>query len=598
MSVNRKSIPDKKAGQPVVRQVRVKPLITSKTFDPAPSEKKELQSIHALLDKMASDATPKADAAGKMAARRWMGKSASQIYSEFCEETSFTALTKIHKADFRLKRVIWAVTCVFMTVMLAVQITWLFQKYFRWPVELSIEVNAVPVLQFPSVTICNINPLKKDNMRSGPFQEKSAVFTLGKDDMIYDDYLNDLMNEMTENSRDGNVSDNEISSLMQKNDFNKWNVLRNNTEMAEDFYRSMDDGHVAILAYSDVAANMNGEELRTYGHQSEDMIISCTWQGMACSPDNFTYVRNNMYGNCYTFNAFDNGQDPLTTNYPGPLMGLTLELNIEQGQYVPALAQDAGVKIVIHERGTYPIPEDAGLSLPPGMKTSIGLDKTEYKRLPPPHADCGTSGQGVVDMYARDFGTAYTKETCLKSCIQAALLDQCACATSIFYVPPGEKVCSMSGNDSTCVSTVTEAVVESCNGRCPTPCDDTVYSLITSMSQWPSENYEDYLDCKISKTSSYFMDKEQRQDSDTTLLKVDVFYTRLMLKKVEQKKAYESENLISDIGGQLGLWLGLSAITFGELIDLCVSMGRAALDKCCDRKLHEEEKQGSESDIA
>ncbi|KAH3711537.1 hypothetical protein DPMN_071206 [Dreissena polymorpha] len=66
-----------------------------------------------------------------MAARRWMGKSASQIYSEFCEETSFTALTKIHKADFRLKRVIWAVTCVFMTVMLAVQITWLFQKYFR-----------------------------------------------------------------------------------------------------------------------------------------------------------------------------------------------------------------------------------------------------------------------------------------------------------------------------------------------------------------------------------------------------------------------------------------------------------------------------------
>ncbi|KAH3701062.1 hypothetical protein DPMN_076045 [Dreissena polymorpha] len=67
----------------------------------------------------------------------------------------------------------------------------------RWPVELSIEVKAVPVLQFPSVTICNINPLKKDNMRSGPFQEKSAVFTLGKDDMIYDGYSDDLMNEMT-----------------------------------------------------------------------------------------------------------------------------------------------------------------------------------------------------------------------------------------------------------------------------------------------------------------------------------------------------------------------------------------------------------------
>lgn len=61
--------------------------------------------------------------------------------------------------------------------------------------------------------------------------------------------------------------------------------------------------------------------------------------------------------------------------------GLTLELNIEQSEYMPALAQDAGVKIVIHERGSYPIPEDAGLSLPPGMKTSIGLDKVTRARL-------------------------------------------------------------------------------------------------------------------------------------------------------------------------------------------------------------------------
>ncbi|KAH3701059.1 hypothetical protein DPMN_076042 [Dreissena polymorpha] len=33
--------------------------------------------------------------------------------------------------------------------------------------------------------------------------------------------------------------------------------------------------------------------------------------------------------------------------------------------------------------------------------------------------------------------------------MQAAVLDQCACASSFFYVPPGEKVCSLElrGND-------------------------------------------------------------------------------------------------------------------------------------------------------
>jgi len=41
---------------------------------------------------------------------------------------------------------------------------------------------------------------------------------------------------------------------------------------------------------------------------------------------NFTYLRNNLYGNCYTFNAFDNEHKPLSSNYPGPLMGTLTRL--------------------------------------------------------------------------------------------------------------------------------------------------------------------------------------------------------------------------------------------------------------------------------
>ena len=66
------------------------------------------------------------------------------------------------------------------------------------------------------------------------------------------------------------------------------------------------------------------------------------------------------------------------------ISGLTLELNIEQSEYIAAMSPDAGVKIVIHERGTYPVPEDAGLSLPPGYKTSIGIDKVSYRHVMEP----------------------------------------------------------------------------------------------------------------------------------------------------------------------------------------------------------------------
>ena len=46
---------------------------------------------------------------------------------------------------------------------------------------------------------------------------------------------------------------------------------------------------------------------------------------------------------------------------------------------------------------------------------------------------------------------------------------------------------------------------------------------------------------------------------------------------------FQSQNLISDIGGQLGLWLGLSAITIGELIEFIASICKLSSKKILGR---------------
>ena len=59
---------------------------------------------------------------------------------------------------------------------------------FSYPVEVKIEMKAVPKLEFPSVTICNLNPLKKDHMHDGPFALLRDYFELDDTDSLYDDY--------------------------------------------------------------------------------------------------------------------------------------------------------------------------------------------------------------------------------------------------------------------------------------------------------------------------------------------------------------------------------------------------------------------------
>jgi len=71
---------------------------------------------------------------------------------------------------------------------------------------------------------------------------------------------------------------------MQEKSFSKWDALENDTEIAEEFYAEMSDSHTAMFAYATKGAALPTEEFRKYGHKIEDLLISCSWQGISCSP--------------------------------------------------------------------------------------------------------------------------------------------------------------------------------------------------------------------------------------------------------------------------------------------------------------------------
>ena len=55
--------------------------------------------------------------------------------------------------------------------------------------------------------------------------------------------------------------------------------------------------------------------------------------------------------------------------------GLTLELNIEQYEYVSQLTDEAGVRVFIGTQNLMPFPHELGISVASGFSTGIMLRK-------------------------------------------------------------------------------------------------------------------------------------------------------------------------------------------------------------------------------
>ena len=53
-------------------------------------------------------------------------------------------------------------------------------------------------------------------------------------------------------------------------------------------------------------------------------------------------------------------------------------LNVNQKEYLPKLLDTAGIRLVVHEPGRIPFPEDEGITASPGYSTSVGIRKVKF----------------------------------------------------------------------------------------------------------------------------------------------------------------------------------------------------------------------------
>uniref|UniRef100_A0AAQ5ZE16 Acid-sensing ion channel 1 n=1 Tax=Amphiprion ocellaris TaxID=80972 RepID=A0AAQ5ZE16_AMPOC len=319
--------------------------------------------------------------------------------------------------------------------------------------------------------------------------------------------------------------------------------------------------------------SLDEQLLDRLGHQLEEMLLYCRYQGELCGPRNFSTIFT-RYGKCYTFNSGQDGRPLLVTMKGGTGNGLELMLDIQQDEYLPVWGEtdetsfEAGIKVQIHTQDEPPFIDQLGFGVAPGFQTFVSCQEQRLTYLPPPWGDCKATPMDS------DFFNTYSITACRIDCETRYLVENCNCR--MVHMPGDAPYCTPEQYKE-CADPALDFLVERDNDYCvcETPCNLTRYGKELSFVKIPSKASAKYLAKKFNKTEQYIADN---------ILVLDIYFEALNYETIEQKKAYELAGLLGDIGGQMGLFIGASILTVLELFDYLYEVIKYKMCRCMKKK--------------
>ncbi|GBM60452.1 Acid-sensing ion channel 3 [Araneus ventricosus] len=277
---------------------------------------------------------------------------------------------------------------------------------------------------------------------------------------------------------------------------------------------------------------------------------------------------SSRYGNCITFNKKAKGAEILQTSRTGFGGGLVLDLQLESLQYT-AISHTYGVKVVVHDPDEKPCLEEEGFIASPGYETSISLKQTVFRRLPPPYKDkCSNYETEAL---------IKSKSGCIRACLQNKNFAKCGCIDPTFSADTDldanmtlhsdarkESVrerCNLANKTQSCCL---DEVLDSMAGsgpvcECPLPCTSVSYSGLVSRSALAKE----MLHLKLNNCRSFDPETLYKEEN----VRLNIFYSTLEKYVYQQHPRWDGSTLLSYVGNQFALWLGLSMATFFEFVE-------------------------------
>lgn len=444
----------------------------------------------------------------------------------FLERSSIYALNQIGNSATTRRRVFWVFIMIVGLLGSFIQIIQFLSSYYSYPVVVNIDSDSQLNLQFPAVTICNMNNIQKKFL---PCLKEGRTYHNCNTSAFAEDYNLDLRYE------DDLDSDDNCRETLEK----------------------VSKSRIEQFLWRNLITLQSEEDRLAYGHQVSDFIHSCSFNGEKCGHEDFYHFVNPEYGNCFTFNTAFHNKTTLNTSFVGPNGGLELELDVEVKKYA-YYTRAIGARVQVHDPAEFPDVTQRGVNVSPGFETSITLKRYRMKRLKAPYKD-----------ECKIYEVGDSMRFCLDNCTKKSVYNQCSCFVERNSFDA--RHCDFSKLSDLCCLFTIKNVEDEC--QCPLSCLDTDYLINIFNAAWPSMPYnranpinktdeDESIDYPIGPSEPMTL-----HDVRQTRLKVKVYYDTLETTTYRQSGKYQNAELFSQIGGQMGLWLGLSLIALFECIE-------------------------------
>ena len=305
----------------------------------------------------------------------------------------------------------------------------------------------------------------------------------------------------------------------------------------------------------------------------DKMLFSCDFNDKEiCGANDFEEIQifddsSYKYLKCFRFNGGKNSMHQLMdikhSTRIGYLHGFHLKL------YLPT--QNEFITYVINENNVRPTFGEFYQILDGGHTTDLIIDKSIETKFETPLNPC-QDNETAIDYFnsllfkePQKYDFAYRQVNCLEVCIMRQVLDTCKCS---YPGLKGEETKISCDFKRDCIKDQfnNSEYKKECAKWCPLECTTTLFKVdVQSIRFNPVEAKLNRDSKRIAK--NYEIKNLTSDELKLRILSIFVFYDDLKYTKITQILKITVADMVSLIGGTLGLFLGLSLLSLLEIFE-------------------------------